>query len=71
MFPPFLLSLIIALVIVGVALYILSIIPMDATIKQVIRVIVIVVVAVWILSLLLHIGGGGLGLGYGSTSPCR
>jgi hypothetical protein len=52
MFPALLLQILIMLIIVGVALWIVSIIPMDPTIRQVIRVVVIVFVAVWLISLL-------------------
>ena len=42
-------SIIVALVIVGLVLYLIDIIPMDGTIKQIIRVIVIIAVVVWLL----------------------
>lgn len=44
-----LLSIIVTLVIVGVVLYLLQLIPMDATIKQVIHVLVILFVILWLL----------------------
>ena len=43
------LSLIIALIIVGALLYLLNLIPIDPTIKSVIYVIVIVVLAIYLL----------------------
>jgi hypothetical protein len=42
-------GIVIALVLIGVALYIISLIPMDSTIKQIIRVVVIVAVCLWML----------------------
>ena len=46
---PAIISIIVALVIVGLVLYLIDIIPMDGTIKQIIRVIVIIAVVVWLL----------------------
>ena len=54
-----LLSLLIVLIIVGVALYLLSLIPMDARIKTAGQVIVIAFVVIWLLRMLL---GGGAAL---------
>jgi hypothetical protein len=42
-------EIIVALILVGVALYIISLIPMDNTIKQIIRVLIIVFVCLWVL----------------------
>jgi hypothetical protein len=42
-------GIIVALVVVGLALYLIDIIPMDRTIKQIIRAIVIVAVIIWLL----------------------
>jgi hypothetical protein len=42
-------EIIVALILVGVALYIISLIPMDNTVKQIIRVLVIVCVCLWVL----------------------
>jgi hypothetical protein len=42
-------SIIISLVVVGLLLYLIDIIPMDGTIKQIIRVIVIIAVIIWLL----------------------
>ena len=47
-----LIGLIVVLLIVGVVLYIVSLIPMDATIKRIIQVLVILFVVLWILSAL-------------------
>lgn len=44
-----LIGLIILLIIVGVALYLVTLIPMDATIKRIITVLVIVVVIIYVL----------------------
>ena len=49
MLTPAIISIIVALVIVGLVLYLIDIIPMDGTIKQIIRVIVIIAVVVWLL----------------------
>jgi hypothetical protein len=56
-----LVSLVIALIIVGVCLYLIELLPMDATIKTIIRVIIILVVILWLLGMLvgyapLHLG---------------
>lgn len=45
-----LISIIIALVILGIGLYLLNLIPMDATIKQIIRVVVILFAVLYALS---------------------
>lgn len=52
MIPLFLIQVIIALVIVGLALYLIQFIPMAAPFPQIIRVVVIVCVVLWLLSLL-------------------
>jgi len=44
-----LVSIIISLVVIGLLLYLVELIPMDATIKQIIRIIVIIAVVVWLL----------------------
>lgn len=53
MFPAVLIQLIVALVIVGLVLWVIQQIPMDATIARIIRVVVIVFVCIWLLYLLL------------------
>jgi hypothetical protein len=45
-------SIIIALIIVGVVLYLITLIPMDATVKKIITVLVILLVVLWVVSLL-------------------
>lgn len=57
MFPPFLISIIVGLIIVGLLLYLVSVIPMDATIKQIIHVVLIVFVCLWLISILLGYSG--------------
>lgn len=47
-----LISLVVTLVIVGVALWIITLIPMDPVIKQVIRVVVLLVVLLYVLQML-------------------
>jgi hypothetical protein len=49
MFPAVLIQLIVVLVIVGLALWVLGQIPMDATIARIIRVVIIVVVCIYLL----------------------
>jgi hypothetical protein len=44
-----LISIIVTLVVIGLVLYLIELIPMDGTIKQIIRVIVIIAVIVWLL----------------------
>ncbi len=56
-----LISIIVALVVVGLVLYLIDIIPMDGTIKQIIRLIVIIAVIIWLLQVFGVIGSvGGL-----------
>ena len=49
MLIPGIIGIIVTLVVVGLALYLIDLIPMDGTIKQIIRGIVIVLVIVWLL----------------------
>ncbi len=49
MFTSALISIIITLVVVGLLLYLVDRIPMDGTIKTIIRVIVILMVIIWLL----------------------
>lgn len=58
-----LVSLLIALIVIGVVLYIVTLIPMDQRIKNLIVVLVIAFVAIWAIRVLL---GGSVGL-----SPLR
>jgi hypothetical protein len=46
-----LISILVVLIVLGVGLYLLQLIPMDATVKQIIRVLVILLVVLWVLSL--------------------
>lgn len=46
-------SILVALVVIGVALYLLSLVPMDARIKQIIYVIAVAAVVIWALKTLL------------------
>lgn len=50
---------IIALVIVGAALYILQLLPIDATVKTIIQVIVVVIIVIYAIRLLLPFAGLG------------
>jgi hypothetical protein len=43
-------SLLIALVVVGVALYLLQLIPMDATVKRIIQVLAILLIVLYVLN---------------------
>ena len=61
MFPPFLISLIVGLIVVGLVLWVIAQIPMDPAIARIIRVVIIVCVVLWLLSVVLGWGGG---LGY-------
>ena len=49
MFTPALISIIVTLVVIGLVLYLIDLIPMDGTIKTIIRLIVILMVVVWLL----------------------
>ena len=63
------LSLIITLIVVGVALYLIQLIPMDATLKQIIRVLVILLVVLWLLQ---DFGAFSGGFGnFGHLGGCR
>lgn len=54
---PFLLSIVVALVIVGLILWVVQQIPMDPVIARIIRVVVIVAVVLWLLTLLVPMFG--------------
>jgi len=49
MLTPGIISIIVALVVIGLVLYLIDLIPMDGTIKQIIRLIIIICVVVWLL----------------------
>jgi uncharacterized protein (DUF983 family) len=55
MFTAALIQIIVMLVIVGLALWVVSVLPIDPAIKQIIRVIVIVVICIWLLYFLVGI----------------
>ena len=59
MAPLFLIQIVVALVIVGLVLWVVSQIPMDPTIARIIRVVVIVFVVVWLLYVLMGLFAGG------------
>lgn len=52
-----LLQILILLIVVGALLYLLNILPIDATVKRIIQVIGIVIVAIYLLKLLLPASG--------------
>lgn len=52
MFPGFLIEIIIVLIVIGLLLWVVQQIPMDATIARIIRVVIIVIVCIWLLYLL-------------------
>ena len=56
---PFLIQIVIALVIVGLLLFVVQQIPMDATIARIIRVVVIVAVCLWLLTLVVPMLSSG------------
>ena len=57
-----LISLLVTLVLVGIALYVVNtLVPMDAKIKQIINVIVVVAVVLWLLNVFFGVGFGNLG----------
>lgn len=60
MFPAVLLQVLLVLLTVGVVLWGVSQIPMDATVARMIRVVVIVVVAIWLIYLLFGLLGSGV-----------
>lgn len=55
MLPP-LFSIIVALVVVGLILWVVQQLPIDAAIVRIIRVVVIVIVVLWLLSFLMGYG---------------
>jgi hypothetical protein len=54
-----LLHLIIALIVIGALLYIVQLLPIDATFKRVIQVIAIVAAVIWSLKVLMPVAGLG------------
>jgi hypothetical protein len=67
---PWLIQVVVALAIVGLLLWVLQQIPMDATIARIIRVVVIVAVCIWLLTVLVSVFGGGGSL-FPGTVPAR
>ena len=59
---PFLIQIVIVLVVVGLMLWVIQQIPMDAAIARIIRVVVIVFVVLWLLTVLMGVFGGGWSL---------
>jgi hypothetical protein len=54
-----LIGLLITLVIVGLLLFLIDQLPLDATIKRIVHLVVFVVVVIWLISLLLPFAGLG------------
>ncbi len=52
-----LISLVITLIIVGAVLYVISLLPIDGTVKKIINIVVILVILLWILQMFV----GGIG----------
>jgi hypothetical protein len=70
MFPAFLIQVVVVLVVVGLILWALSQIPMDATIARILRVVIIVVVCLWLLYVLVgYLPAGGYPGGHGRLGP--
>lgn len=61
-------SILITLIVIGVVLYLVELIPMDATIKRIIQIVAILLVVIWLLSSFGVLGGAGFGPRFG---PCR
>jgi hypothetical protein len=59
MFPAFLIQIIVVLIVVGLLLWVVTQIPMDAAIARIIRVVVIVAVCIWLLYVLAGVAGVG------------
>jgi len=53
------LSILIAAIIIGALLYLLQLVPIDATVKKVIQAVVIVLLAIWLLKALWPMIGVG------------
>ncbi len=52
-----LVSLLIALVVLGLVLYLIGLIPFDDTIKQVIRVVAIALIIIWVIKVIFGVSG--------------
>ena len=57
MFPPFLLQILVSLIVIGLLLWVVNMLPIEANIKQIIRVVMIVFVVIWILYMLMGMSG--------------
>ena len=64
MLTPALISIIVTLIVIGLLLYLIGLIPMDGTIKQIIRVVIIIAVVIWLLQSFGLLGSIGLGHGH-------
>lgn len=64
MLTPALISIIVTLIVIGLLLYLIGLIPMDGTIKQIIRVVIIIAVVIWLLQSFGLLGAIGLGHGH-------
>lgn len=49
MFTPALIHIIVYLIIIGLLVYLIDLIPMDGTIKNIIRAVIVVAVVIWLL----------------------
>jgi uncharacterized protein YqhQ len=63
-FPMTLIGLLVLLVVIGVALYLVGLIPMDATIRRVIQVVVLLAVVLWLLEALGVLGALNVPIGH-------
>jgi len=54
-----LISVVVALVVVGVLLWAVGLIPMDATIRRILQVVVIIIVVIWLLQVFGLLGSLG------------
>ena len=55
-----LVSVIVTLIVVGLLLYLIGLIPMDGTIKQIIHAVVIIAVVIWLLKVFGLLGALGI-----------
>ena len=60
MLTPLLITVIVTLIVVGLLLYLVGLIPMDGTIKQIISVVVIIAVVIWLLQTFGLLGSLGI-----------
>ena len=51
-------GLIVTLIVIGVLLYLVELLPMDATIKRIIQIVVILCIVLWLLSMFGVFAGG-------------